>query len=134
MANYQPGNTAHGIAGAILRMEQGRPFVGLALDYYHEALTQYGYSETDLVGLGIQGAIIEKTCKLDAISKLLWSAILMTAELGDVQRFLDLEKAYGKRLSQSLSADYRLLELKQEQSNILDYEAILEAEDEDKDD
>jgi hypothetical protein len=123
------GNRSHGISTAITKLQKGRDFTGLALEYYRQALARYGYSEGDLEAMGTAGAIVDKTSKLHAIVDLLWSALMGAASMGHVVDFIKLEARYGNRLTQSLTYDYKLLELQQqERDGVLDYERVLESE------
>jgi hypothetical protein len=121
------GNQSTGIASVEKRLQKGQPFIGLALDLYHAELARRGYTEAQLARMGTQGAIIEKTCKLHTIAELLWSAMMWSAERGDVDDFKAIEARYGNRLTQSLTYDYKLLELLREEAGIIDYDAAMDA-------
>lgn len=121
------GNETGGIRKAMVAMQKGKPFTGFALECYREALQYYGYSEADLPALGTLGLVVSKSAMLSAISKMLWSSILMAAEVGNVAAFHTLERNYAKRLTQSLNADYRLLDMQREESDGTIIDAAVDA-------
>lgn len=115
----------HGGEGALTRLNDGRPFVGLALETYHSILERWGYTDSELASHGLVGDIVRETARQQTVTELLHAATLGAAELGDLEKWDRFVKRWGWRSDKSLAAMRELAKL-QAEDKTLDYEAILQ--------
>jgi len=87
----QTGNqkaTKHGAEGAIRRISQGTPFLGIALDQQHAVETRL---ETD----GLEAIVQENAIRLQTATDLYYQATLKAAQDGDTAAFDRFIARYG---------------------------------------
>ena len=87
----QTGNQTaikHGGEGAIRRVSQGQPFIGVALDAQHEV-------EKRLDTEGLEAIVQENAIRLQTATDLYYSAVLKAAQDGDTAAFDRFIARYG---------------------------------------
>lgn len=131
MTKKRHGNATHGIRAASLALQQGKPFDGQLREYYLEALDRRGFSDFELNGMGVLGDIVRNNCRLAAVVETIWAGILGAGKRGDINSYLTLIKEHGHRFDQLHRMLIKELELAARDNGVIDYEDILEAEDED---
>ncbi len=114
----QPGNTVHGGAGAVLRIQEGKPFVGLAAQEERQVVA-------DLEDQGRAALIRETAVRLQVACRLYWGAVQAAADAGDLKRLDSYVARFGWLAGAALRAWMLVKKEGGDQEGVLDYEAIL---------
>lgn len=128
--SFDENNSAaqrHGGEGALARLREGKPFLGMALELYHSVLARWGFTDADLKDGGLRGDIVRETARQLSVTELLLNATFGAAEEGDLEKWDRLVKRWGWRSDKSLSAMHRLIELQKTDETEIDYEKLLKA-------
>lgn len=123
--NGKHGNSTHGIRACDARLRKGERFDGFMLDMYLSGLARRGLTEDELEALGGRGDIIRHTARLSVAADLVWSGLLMAGSVGDVRSFYGLLRDHGHRFGQALKWLYQEQKLKDEMTDIYDYEELV---------
>jgi len=88
MTDQNQNATKHGAAGAIKRITNGQPFIGVALDQQHDV-------EARLETHGLEAIVQENAIRLQAALDLYYAAVLGAAQAGDTLAFDSYIARYG---------------------------------------
>ena len=113
----------HGGAGAVKRIQEGRPLIGLAAEVEREVMA-------DLATAGREELVIEAATRLHACMRLYWGAVQTAADAGDLEGLDRYCKRFGWLATSALRA-WREVRAEAEAAGTdkaLDYEALLAAQ------
>jgi len=113
--------TRHGGAGAVKRVRDGRELTGIARD---AELAVYDELETE----GRYALVIRNAARLQACADLYWNAVSKAASDGDLDGLDRYIKRYGWLAGVSLRAWAQVAQETPRDDGVLDYEAILAAQ------
>jgi hypothetical protein len=118
----QNARVVHGGAGAVRRIQGGRPFVGLAAQEEAQVIE-------DLETSGRGELVREAAVRLHTAMRLYWGAVQTAADAGDLERLDSYCARFGWLASSALRAwrEVREEEKARGDGGALDYEAILSA-------
>lgn len=122
----KPGNqhaTRHGGAGAVRRIQEGKPLIGLAAE------TEAQVKE-DLAAAGREELVIEAATRLHTCMRLYWGAVQTAADAGDLEGLDRYCKRFGWLATSALRA-WREVRAEAEAAGTdkaLDYEEMLAAQ------
>lgn len=126
---FAPGhlvNERHGAEGAVIRIQKGEPFDGLAQRAYEGVLAELG---VDLDRLsGIDRVRVKRAARFEAVARLFDVAALAAAASGDVDRWERYQQRGGWIGGKSFSALTEIRKLVPGGSGVLDYEDLLAAQ------
>lgn len=128
MTTKKHGNAVHQIDASYTRLRKGQPFDGHMQQLYVDALARRGLTEADLDEAGAVGDIVRQTCRLATVAELVWGGMLMAGAMGDVGGFYSILHDHGHRFDQAIRALHKELELRKSESDVLDYEKVLESD------
>jgi len=113
----------HGGAGAVKRIQEGKPLIGLAAEVEREVMA-------DLATAGREELVIEAATRLHTCMRLYWGAVQTAADAGDLEGLDRYCKRFGWLATSALRAWREVREEARAAGTdkALDYEAILAAQ------
>ena len=122
-AGNQYADVQHGGAGAVRRIQEGKPFVGLAEEEERAVLS-------DLETSGRPEMVLECATRLHTCMRLYWNAVCSASDAGDLEKLDSYCKRFGWLATSALRAwrEVRAEAIAAGTDGALDYEAILAAQ------
>lgn len=105
LGRFVTGHTAalkHGGEGALLRLRDGQPFDGLALQEYQAVLGELGVDLDRLAG--VDRVRLQRAARFEAVARLFDAAAMHAASVGDLEKWERYQRRAGWIGSKSFAA------------------------------
>jgi hypothetical protein len=83
----------HGGAGAVKRIKQGKPFIGLAREVLSDVLAELGISLDSLSG--VEGMLVKRAARFEATARMFDAAADSAAAEGELDRWEKYQRRSG---------------------------------------
>ena len=115
----QAAKIVHGGAGAVRRIQEGKPFVGLAAQ-------EEANVTADLEAVGGRAALVkEAAVRLHTAMRLYWGAVQAAADAGDLEALDKFTKRFGWLANSALRGWERVRAEDADHAGAIDYEQVL---------
>ena len=114
----QDAKIVHGGAGAVRRIQEGKPFVGLAAQEERQVVA-------DLEDQGRAALVKENAVRLQTAVRLYWGAVQTAADAGDLAALDKYCKRFGWLAGSALRAWAQVKADGGDDGNVIDYEVML---------
>ena len=121
----QNAEIVHGGAGAVKRIQAGKPFVGLAAQ-------EEANVKADLETLGRAELVRENAIRLHTACRLYWGAVQSAADAGDLEKLDSYVARFGWLAGSALRAWAQMRQERPDERGVLDYEELLRRQREDE--